>query len=342
MNSSSSGSTARRSPTRAHVAQHLQLRAISLVDRAGPHRARLELSGRAAAVVGRAARGGAGRRRISRSCSGATRVLPATSITYWSRTSSLGCSRITSMAASRPGLDPRPSRGRQRRARHTPTSRCAAGAQLLCSAVPTSRQPRDEPWRCLSLPWRLSAPSGADEYVMEVAGRSASCPSSCGRSSAGPPRAGADDRRGRARSLDRCARGPARSTSATGPSPQVLRHVVHGWEKVEPWVRYEELFTSDLHAATLFHPDGAPDRAGAPSTRPIRASPISSAAWPQRRRRPNPSMPSCGSSRSVRAERGDELAERQIVTAAEPAICIEREQWLTHGRIDRLRDPTPR
>ena len=36
-----------------------------------------------------------------------------------------------------------------------------------------------------------------------------------------------------------------------GPELEVLRHVVHGWEAVEPWLQYEELFASDLHAATF-------------------------------------------------------------------------------------------
>ena len=36
-----------------------------------------------------------------------------------------------------------------------------------------------------------------------------------------------------------------------GPELEVLRHVIHGWEAVEPWIRYEELFRSDLHAAAF-------------------------------------------------------------------------------------------
>jgi len=36
-----------------------------------------------------------------------------------------------------------------------------------------------------------------------------------------------------------------------GPELEVLRHVIHDWEAVEPWIRYEELFLSDLHAAAF-------------------------------------------------------------------------------------------
>ena len=36
-----------------------------------------------------------------------------------------------------------------------------------------------------------------------------------------------------------------------GPELEVLRHVVHDWPSVEPWIRYEELFLSDLHAAAF-------------------------------------------------------------------------------------------
>jgi hypothetical protein len=44
---------------------------------------------------------------------------------------------------------------------------------------------------------------------------------------------------------------PRAAEERDGPELEVLRHVVHDWESVEPWIRYEELFRSDLHAATF-------------------------------------------------------------------------------------------
>jgi hypothetical protein len=42
------------------------------------------------------------------------------------------------------------------------------------------------------------------------------------------------------------------------PELEVLRHVLHDWEVVEPWVQYEELFEVDVHAmafrALMAHP----------------------------------------------------------------------------------------
>ena len=44
---------------------------------------------------------------------------------------------------------------------------------------------------------------------------------------------------------------PRAAEERDGPELEVLRHVVHDWDGVEPWIRYEELFRSELHAATF-------------------------------------------------------------------------------------------
>ncbi|MFL6206289.1 MAG: DNA primase [Acidimicrobiales bacterium] len=89
-----------------------------------------------------------------------------------------------------------------------------------------------------------------DQYVMQVAGRTRVEPEQLRDMLRRParPKAEADSRRvappleGRVRQ---------RAEERDGPELEVLRHVVHDWESVEPWVRYEELFRSELHAATF-------------------------------------------------------------------------------------------
>ena len=142
------------------VAQHLELGAISLVDRGGAARRAPRAQRGAAAVVG-PLRGWSGPSEDLPQLLRSHAVLPATSITYWSRTSSLGCSRITSMGLRGGGLVPRLSRCRHRRARHTPTSRCAAGAQLLCSAARPRHSRRGGPRAAKRRPSRSSASTRA-------------------------------------------------------------------------------------------------------------------------------------------------------------------------------------
>ena len=121
-----------------------------------------------------------------------------------------------------------------------------------------------------------------------------------------------------------------------GPEVEVLRHVVHGWANVEPWIRYEELFHSDLHAAAfrilMEHPTvpgaieaadpGVADLIGRLATEELQAEPFDAVVrllseW---------------------ARRGaTELAAR-IASSAEPTDLMREQQWLT-WIIDRLRDP---
>ncbi len=41
---------------------------------------------------------------------------------------------------------------------------------------------------------------------------------------------------------------PRLNEERDSPELEVLRHVVHDWAGVEPWILYEDLFVGDLHA----------------------------------------------------------------------------------------------
>ena len=91
-----------------------------------------------------------------------------------------------------------------------------------------------------------------DQYVMEVAGVTRVAPEQLREMLRQPPRRSRS--RARARSeppLEGRVVRPRAAEERDGPELEVLRHVVHDWEAVEPWIRYEELFRSDLHAATF-------------------------------------------------------------------------------------------
>jgi DNA primase len=102
-----------------------------------------------------------------------------------------------------------------------------------------------------------------DQYLMEVAGRCRIEPETLRAMLARPapvPRERPEDRR---RSEARVEPPPSvvaprLNEERDSPELEVLRHVVHAWEGVEPWVRYEELFVGDLHArafrALMAHP----------------------------------------------------------------------------------------
>jgi DNA primase len=90
-----------------------------------------------------------------------------------------------------------------------------------------------------------------DQYVMEVAGRCRVEPQMLRDALAGPakPRPAPDPRRGApARAEEPLRRRP---DERDGPELEVLRHVLHSWEGVEPWLLYEEVFADDLHARTF-------------------------------------------------------------------------------------------
>ena len=94
-----------------------------------------------------------------------------------------------------------------------------------------------------------------DQYVMEVAGRTRVTPEQLREMLRQPARpAPAEPERGRRREeppLEGRVVRPRAADERDGPELEVLRHVVHGWETVEPWIRYEELFRSELHAAVF-------------------------------------------------------------------------------------------
>jgi DNA primase len=88
-----------------------------------------------------------------------------------------------------------------------------------------------------------------DQYVMEVAGRCRVDPQMLRDALAGPP----PERPRVAAEPDRRVEGPTgpprrRLDERDGPELEVLRHVLHAWEGVEPWLHYEEVFLDDLHA----------------------------------------------------------------------------------------------
>jgi DNA primase len=83
-----------------------------------------------------------------------------------------------------------------------------------------------------------------DQYVMEVAGTCRVEPETLRAQLSRPPAQSAET----AAAPDReaaPARQPARDLRDS-PELEVLRHVVHGWEAVEPWIRYPEVFDTEL------------------------------------------------------------------------------------------------
>jgi DNA primase len=94
-----------------------------------------------------------------------------------------------------------------------------------------------------------------DQYVMDVAGRCRVEPDTLRQALRRPPTARPEHQPGHRES--RRSEGPAPAAPAPAgrlneerdsPELEVLRHVVHGWTDVEPWIRYPELFADDLHA----------------------------------------------------------------------------------------------
>ena len=116
----------------------------------------------------------------------------------------------------------------------------------------------------------------------------------------------------------------------------MLRHVVHDWPSVEPWIRYEELFLSDLHAAAfrtlMAHPTvqgaiddadpGVADLLGRLATEEVQAEPFDAVV------------------RMLTERARREVAEltSRVGSAADPTPLLQEQQWLTMV-IDRLRDP---
>ena len=102
-----------------------------------------------------------------------------------------------------------------------------------------------------------------DQYLMEVAGRCRIEPETLRTMLARPAPVLRDRPEDRRRPEARVEPPPSvvaprLNEERDSPELEVLRHVVHAWEGVEQWVRYEELFVGDLHArafrALMAHP----------------------------------------------------------------------------------------
>ena len=178
-----------------------------------------------------------------------------------------------------------------------------------------------------------------DQYVMEVAGRTRVSHDQLRemvRRPAPAPRERPGDRRGPGAPLESRA-APARARDERdGPELEILRQVIHNWEAVEAWLRYEELFTSDLHAATfrvlMAHPTvqealdaadpGVADLLGRLATEDVQAEPFDAVV------------------RFLTERARHEVAELTTRVTASPddTRLLADQLWLTRV-IDQLRDP---
>ncbi|MEO6318363.1 MAG: DNA primase [Acidimicrobiales bacterium] len=180
-----------------------------------------------------------------------------------------------------------------------------------------------------------------DQYVMEVAGSTRVAPEQLRemlRRPAPAPRERPDDRRrGPAPpELQVRAMRPRVLDERDGPELEVLRHVIHDWAAVEPWIRYEELFVSELHAAAfrilMAHPTvqgaieaadpGVADLLGRLATEELQAEPFDAVMRLL----------------TERARHAVAELSSQIGASADPTELMREQQWLTHI-VDRLRDP---
>jgi DNA primase len=179
-----------------------------------------------------------------------------------------------------------------------------------------------------------------DQYVMEVAGSTRVSPEQLRemlRRPAPAPREVADGRRGAGpEALERRAVRPRVLDERDGPELEVLRHVIHDWQAVEPWIRYEELFLSDLHAAAfrilMAHPTvqeaieaadpGVADLLGRLATEELDSEPFDAVVRLL----------------TERARREVAQLRMSISAAADPDGVQQQVQWLTMT-IDHLRDP---
>jgi len=179
-----------------------------------------------------------------------------------------------------------------------------------------------------------------DQYVMEVAGSTRVAPEQLRemlRRPAPAPRERAEDRRrGVSPELDARAVRPRALDERDGPELEVLRHVIHGWAAVEPWIRYEELFLSELHAAAfrvlMAHPTvpraieaadpGVADLLGRLATEELQAEPFDAVVRLL----------------TERARRAVAQLSSEIGAADDPTELMREQQWLTLV-VDRLRDP---
>jgi DNA primase len=181
-----------------------------------------------------------------------------------------------------------------------------------------------------------------DQYVMEVAGSTRVSPEQLRemlRRPAPAPSSGrdrSDGRRDASEALEARVVRPRVHDERDGPELEVLRHVVHDWPAVEPWIRYEELFLSDLHAAAfrvlMAHPTvqeaidaadpGVADLLGRLATEEQQADAFDAVV------------------RMLTERARHEVAglTARIGAASDPGPLLREQQWLTLV-IDRLRDP---
>jgi DNA primase len=177
-----------------------------------------------------------------------------------------------------------------------------------------------------------------DQYVMEVAGSTRVTPEQLRdmlRQPAPTPRE-RDERRGAPAELESRAVRPRVLDERDGPELEVLRHVIHDWAAVEPWIRYEELFLSDLHGATfrvlMEHPTvqeaieaadpGVADLIGRLATEEVQAEPFDAVVRLL----------------TERARREVSELTARIGSTPEPSELMRQQSWLTMI-VDRLRDP---
>jgi DNA primase len=176
-----------------------------------------------------------------------------------------------------------------------------------------------------------------DQYVMEVAGSTRVSPEQLREMLRRPaPAPRAENSRTPEDALEARPVRPRVLDERDGPELEVLRHVVHDWPSVEPWMQYEELFLSDLHAAAfrelMAHPTvqeaidaadpGVADLLGRLATEEQQADAFDAVV------------------RMLTERARHEVAglTARIGSATDPAPLLKEQQWLTLI-IDRLRDP---
>jgi len=189
-----------------------------------------------------------------------------------------------------------------------------------------------------------------DQYVMEVAGRCRVEPDTLRRgledllrrgprrSDDGPAGArGSDRRAGPSPDGRRVPRpGPRHQDERDSPELEVLRQVVHHWDAVEPWIRYPELFGSDLHARTFLALMAQPTVPQAiEAADPEVAELLTRLATEEAQAAPFDAV-----ARMLTELARREIAALRLQVAARPDDLepLRLQHWLT-GIVDRLRDP---
>lgn len=199
------------------------------------------------------------------------------------------------------------------------------------------------------------SPFTRDQYLMEVAGRCRIEPDQLRRALdellRRPCPAPAEDGRGRRAGRGRgpgAAPEPPPSERAPLPAPrleeerdspelEVLRQVVHAWEDVEPWIRYPELFRSELNARTflaLMAQPTVPEAIAAAD--PDVAELLTRLATEERQAEPFDAVV-----RMLTELARREIADLRLQVAASPddLTPLRTQHWLT-ALVDRLRDPS--